>query len=482
MLSSIAHARQSWRHAGGLFLMAAAALAIGIGATTAIYTVVNAVMLRPIAYAHGDRFGQLFGASLGEPDARSSLSYQDVVAYQTETQSFDAFGWFRPETYTLTSPGAPQHVQGAAVTPSLAQSLGVQPALGRWFAEAGDAVISNSLWRRLGGAPAIVGSPIVLNGRSFTITGVMPPRFRLPEIGHAGNNVLNDVWIPLDAAGTAPGSRDGNFFFVYARLKPGVSFAPGGCRRQARGRRHRATGSRIASRLYGPRRLAPHVRGHLAYRPTLLMLLAAAALLFLVTCANVAALLLARSVASARDTAVRVALGADRWRLAAQFFFEGLFVSLAGAAAGVALSVVLVRVVMRMAADFVPRSDEVALDWRVLVFALVIAVLASALSSLTPLWQAMRTQAAEALSDGVRTTAGARSRRLSSSPRRRRSRARLHAGCGQRRADCGSPGTRAYLRGLRDRERRDLPGCTCRMPLPPTKAARVGRQKQFVMR
>src|SRR6478672_12306271 len=111
--------------------------------------------------------------------------------------------------------------------------------------------------------------------------------------------------------------------------------------------------------------------------PTLLMLLAAAALLFLVTCANVAALLLARSVARARDTAVRVALGADRWRLAAQFFFEGLFVSLAGAAAGVALSVVLVRIVIRMAADFVPRSDEVALDWRVLVFALVIAVLAS---------------------------------------------------------------------------------------------------------
>src|SRR6476619_5347508 len=348
MLNSLVHARQSWRHAGGVFALAAAALAVGIGATTAIYTVVNAVMLRPIAYAHGDRFGQLFGASLGEPDTRSSLSYQDVVAYQTETQSFDAFGWFRPETYTLTSPGAPQHVQGAAVTPSLARSLGVQPALGRWFAEAGDVVVSNSLWRRLGGTPAIVGSPIVLNGRSFTITGVMPPRFRLPEIGHAGNNVLNDVWIPLDAAGPAPGSRAGNFFFAYARLKPGVSFgqADADAKRVAADIARRDPSSHPG---YTARFDSLHAFAVSGVRPTLLMLLAAAALLFLVTCANVAALLLARSVARARDTAVRVALGADRWRLAAQFFFEGLFVSLAGAAAGVALSVVLVRIVIRMA-------------------------------------------------------------------------------------------------------------------------------------
>ena len=132
-------------------------------------------------------------------------------------------------------------------------------------------------------------------------------------------------------------------------------------------------------------------------RPTLLMLLAAAALLFCVTCANVAALLLARSVARARDSAIRVAIGASRWDLALQFFIEGLFVSLTGAAIGVLLSILLVRVVVSMAADFVPRADEISLDWRVLLFALATAFLSSALSSLTPLWQAARIQPTAAL-------------------------------------------------------------------------------------
>ena len=148
-------------------------------------------------------------------------------------------------------------------------------------------------------------------------------------------------------------------------------------------------------------------------RPTLLMLLAAAALLFFVTCANVAALLLARSIARARDSAIRVALGAGRRHLALQFFLEGLFVSLTGAAIGVLLSIVLVRIVVSMAADFVPRADEIAIDWRVLMFALATAILSSALSCLTPLWQAARTQPKDALGAGVRTTAGAGSRRLS---------------------------------------------------------------------
>src|SRR3954454_19568353 len=163
MLNSLVHARQSWRHAGGVFSLAAAALAVGIGARTAIYTVVNAVMLRPVAYAHGERFGELFGASIGDANARSSLSFEDAVAYQAQTASFDAFGWFRPETYTLTAPGQPQHVQGAAVTASLAESLGMAPPSGRWFSSPDDVVISDGLWKRLGSG-ALLGSATVLNG------------------------------------------------------------------------------------------------------------------------------------------------------------------------------------------------------------------------------------------------------------------------------------------------------------------------------
>jgi putative ABC transport system permease protein len=395
-------------------VLAAAALAVGIGATTAIYTVVNAVMVRPLAYPQGERFGELFGATIGDPDGRSSLSFPDVVAYQAQTASFDVFGWFRPETYTLTSPGAPQHVQGAAVTTSLAHNLGVQPALGRWFTDDTGVVISNGLWQRLGADRAILGTGMVLNGRAFTITGVMPPRFRLPEIGHGGENVINDVWIALDHTGTAPGSADGGFLFAYARLKPGVTFtqADADVKRVAAGIAQKDPASHPA---YTARLDSLHTMVVTGIRPTLLMLLAAAALLFFVTCANVAALLLARSVARARDSAIRVALGAGRRHLALQFFIEGLFVSLTGAAAGVLLSILLVRMVVSMAADFVPRAEEISLDWRVLVFALATAILSSALSSLTPLWQVARTQPRDALGAGVRATAGARSRRLSGS-------------------------------------------------------------------
>jgi predicted permease len=414
MPTIIVQAWQSWRYARGVFVLAAAALAVGIGATTAIYTVVNAVMLKPLAYPHGERFGQLFGATIGQPDGRSSLSFPDVVAYQAQTASFDVFGWFRPETYTLTAPGAPQHVQGAAVTTSLAHNLGVQPAFGQWFTDATGAVISNGLWQRLGGNPSILGTRIVLNGRSLTITGVMPPRFRLPEIGHGGDNVINDVWVALDQTGVQPGSRDGGFFFAYARLKPSVTFAQADAdvKRVAAeiARTDPASHPAYTARLDSLRTMV--VTG---IRPTLLMLLAAAALLFFVTCANVAALLLARSVARARDSAIRVALGASRRHLALQFFIEGLFVSLTGAAIGVLLSILLVRIVVAMAADFVPRADEISLDWRVLVFALVTGVLSSALSSLTPLWQAARTQPRDALGAGVRATAGAGSRRVSGS-------------------------------------------------------------------
>ena len=240
----------------------------------------------------------------------------------------------------------------------------------------------------------------------------MPPRFRLPEIGHDGNNVLNDVWIALDQTGTAAGSADGGFFFAYARLKPGVSFAQADAdvKRVAAdiARRDPASHPAYTARLDSLRTMV--VSG---IRPTLLMLLAAAALLFFVTCANVAALLLARSIARARDSAIRVALGAGRRHLALQFFLEGLFVSLTGAAIGVLLSIVLVRIVVSMAADFVPRADEIAIDWRVLTFALTTAILSSALSSLTPLWQAARTQPKDALGAGVRATASAGSRRLS---------------------------------------------------------------------
>ena len=408
----VAQAWQSWKSARAVFALAAIAFAVGIASTTAIYTVVNAVMLKPLAYEHGERYGQLFSATVGDLKGRGSLNLADLLVYQ-QAQSFDLFGWFKPQNFNLTSPGPPQHVEGAAVTTRLAHNLGIQPMLGQWFQDEHGAVISRALWRRLGADPNLLGTAIVLNGRPFTLTGIMPDRFRLPEVTPGGENARTDVWIGLDPDGKGQDRGDG-FLFSYVRLKPGVTFA------QAE-----AELKNVAAEI--ARKTPAQHQGYTAaldplsgligksIRPTLLLLLGAAGALLLITCANVAALLLARSVARARDTAIRVALGAGRRQLAFQYFIEGLIVSLTGAALGVLTSIGLVRAVVAMAAEYIPRAEDVAIDWRVLLFALGTGALASALSSLAPLWQATRMAPNAVLTEGVRASAGLRTRRLSQS-------------------------------------------------------------------
>ncbi|HEY3938660.1 MAG TPA: ADOP family duplicated permease [Bryobacteraceae bacterium] len=415
MLSLVWQAWRSWKSAKAVALLAVLALAVGIGSTTAIYTVIHAVLLKPLPYQHGERFVALYGARFSEPGQRSSLPYPDVLAYQQRTHSFDVFGWFRPDEFNLTSPGQPQHLNGIDVTPTLAANLGVNPILGRWFRN-GDtsfAVISNALWQRLGGRPDILGQPLVLNGRSYTVTGVMPPWFRLPVGGPGAGQTRNDVWLPLDPRVEAQDLLSG-VYFCYGRLKPGVTFT------QAQ-----ADVKSVAARI-----AREDPAGHPSYtaqlddlreavvqeaRPTLLLLLGAAGLLLLITCANVAGLLVARSVARSRETAVRVALGAAQGQLALQYFSEGLLVALTGAAAGVLLSFALVHIVVSLAAEHIPRADEIAADWTVLLFALGAACLASVLSSLAPLWQAIRTLPNEVLSDGARASESMRHRKLSQS-------------------------------------------------------------------
>jgi predicted permease len=405
----ISQAWRAWQGARGVALLATAALAVGIGSTTAIYSVVNGVMLKPLPYRTGDRFVALFGGEVNDPVHYSSLSSQDARTYQEATQAFDAFGWFRESNQNLMFAGEPYHVQGVRVTEPLVHQLGVDPVLGRWFTDQTGVMLSSALWRRLGSDPAIVGKPITLDGAGYVVAGVVPPSFHLPVAGIvAAAAVHTDVWLPLDPRESA------NAYFVYARRKPGVTFAAA-----------EADVKRVADRI-----AAGDPIGHPGYtarlfdlrqmvikdiRPTLLLLFAAAALLFLITCANAAGLLLARAVARARETATRVALGAGRGQLAAQYFVEGLMVGLAGAAGGVALGAALTPAIVTLAADYLPRADEIGVDWTVLAFALAAACLASGLSSLAPLRQATRTAPADVLGDGARTTAGTRSRRLSRS-------------------------------------------------------------------
>src|SRR5512138_144197 len=171
---------RSWRGAKGVALLAAAALAVGIGSATAIYTVVNAVMLAPLPYGHGDRFVAVFSAVTTDPEHHGSLTVADARVYQDRVASFDAFGWFRESSKNLTFAGEPHHVRGVAVTTPLVHQLAVEAALGRWFNDDSGVVISNGLWRELGGDRGIVGKALTLDGRRYTITGVMPASFHLP--------------------------------------------------------------------------------------------------------------------------------------------------------------------------------------------------------------------------------------------------------------------------------------------------------------
>jgi len=413
MVSRLYQAWQSWRQAKALALLSIAALAIGTGATTAIYTVVNAVMLEPLPYEHGERFVALFGRSLLDAEHFSSSTFPDLQTYQQRTHSFDVFGWFRLSDFNLTSPGQPQHVDGVAVTPSLASNLGVKPVIGTWFTDDTGAVISSALWNRLGKQPSIVGSSIVLNGRNYTITGVMPAQFRLPEAIADFHRTRDDVWIGLDPAGRGQPRGEG-LYFCYARMKPGVTFAAA-----------EADVKRVAAEIAAEDPVAhPSYTARLdsvretiisGIRPTLLLLFSAAGVLLLITCTNVSGLLLARSVARARDTAIRVSLGATVKQLAFQYFLEAFLVSAAGALLGILSSVLIVRDIVSMAADYIPRVEGIAIDWKVLLFAAATAFIAAALSCVAPLWHASHTAPNDILSEGSRSSAGVRSRRLSHS-------------------------------------------------------------------
>ena len=186
MLALVIHASRSWRSAKAIALLAAAALAIGIGSATAIYTVIDAVLLKPVPWQHSERYVALFSASLSDSSRFqwASTSWLDLQEYQQKTHSFDAFGVFLPREFTLTSPGQPQHLTGVEVTPSFVRSLGVAPVIGRWFGEAADeqgnenlAVISSELWNRLGADPKIAGQALTLDGKRYTVTGVSPKWF-----------------------------------------------------------------------------------------------------------------------------------------------------------------------------------------------------------------------------------------------------------------------------------------------------------------
>jgi predicted permease len=413
MLTLIGRSWRSWKREKGLALLAVIALAIGIGSATAIFTVVDTVLLKPLPYSQPDRWVELREGDT-RPNHFGGLTFADLLAYQERLRSYEVFGWFPVGgDYNLTSPGEPRHIDGIDVSPSLFSHTGLAPTAGRFFMDSDGsnvAVISHRLFESLG--HSIIGRPIILNGQSYTVVGAMPTSFRFPLANVDSQDSHNDVWLPLKKPIDDDHARNYGIYTGYFKLRPGVTIAQAAAeaKRVASGIRQQ---NHPNDPTYSSAILSLQDTVVNRIRPILLLLFGAASLLLVITCANVAGLLVSRSVGRAHETAIRVALGASQKQLALQYLFESLWVSVAAAACGLLAGIFFVRTLVSLAAQYIPRASEVSTSRQAALFALALAFLTATLAAMAPLWQALRIQPNEVLSDGVRASAGVRSRRLS---------------------------------------------------------------------
>jgi putative ABC transport system permease protein len=384
-------------------LVAIFTLALGIGANAAIFSVVNAVLLRPLPWHDPDRAVMIW--SRWRSFEKTWVAEGEVVDYRRRGQTLAEVGAWSDGHVNLTGGGDPERVSAAAVTANVFSTLGVRPLLGRVFTAAEDVpngpdvvVLGHALWtRRFAGDPTIVGRSIQMNGRAYLVTGVMPPAFVLPT--DFENPQPTQLWTPLqlDPASTEHGNHG---LYAAARLKPGATV------QQAAQELHRIAGEMTREGLYPVQMafdafavsLPDEVLG--GVRRAIWLLFGAVGFLLLIACANVANLLLARAEGRQREIAVRAALGAGGGRVVRQLLTEGLVLTAVAAMVGLALAFSGVRFLAWWNPANIPRVANVALDWRVLGFTAAIALVTSVLFSIAPAIRALRLDLNESLKDG----------------------------------------------------------------------------------
>jgi putative ABC transport system permease protein len=396
------------RRSPGFALIAVATLAIGIGATTAIFSVVDAVLLRPLAYRDAGGLVALFALEASRGERRAPTSPADFLEWRKGSRTLQDLTAAHPWSPVLTGRGDAEELPGLKATPSLFGLLGVPPLLGRAFADAPgelQVVLGHAVWqRRFGGDPGVVGQSLVLDGRSYVVAGVMPPGFRFPPFWATEA----ELWTPLVFTREQETGHQ-RFLRVFGRLRPGETLAAARAEMDVVGERLAREWPRSnADVRVNVEALQEPVVSRV--RPALLVLAGAVSLVLLIACANVASLLLAQGVAREKDAAVRAALGASRARLVGQGLAESVVLSLAGGLSGLLLARLAVAQVDRLGPARLPRVEEIAVDGRVAAFALALCLLTGIVSGLLPALRASRPSLVPSLKLGERLAGGARHR------------------------------------------------------------------------
>ena len=410
LLQDLRYAIRLLGKAPGFTAIAVFTLALGIGASTTLFSVVKGVLLNPLPYRHS---GQLVAVYASTPGVeRGPVVYLNFLDWQRESQAFASMAIYRNQDYNLTGTAEAERVTGYMISADFFATLGVQPVLGRTFRFDDDrpgaapvVILGGGFWvRRFGSAPDVIGEALTLNGGSYTVVGVVPANFTF--YGHD-----RDVYVPI-GQWDDPSFRDRRISVsahAIGRLKPGVTL------RQAQAgmdlvSRNLAAAFPVADKESGVRLVSMKDDITGGVRPYLLLLAATVGFLLLIACANVANLLLARSMGRAREFAVRASLGAGRGRVLRQLVTESFLLAALGGALGLLLAFCGLKAGVRSLPGTLPRAEEIALDGRVLLFALAVSVFAAIVSGLAPALKGSRVNLAAVLKEGGRGTSGSRYR------------------------------------------------------------------------